>query len=70
VKEKSINAKQLKLQQTVLEQFRKGMITIREGAELLGLSYLEVNDLMRENRIPLVRDVARALRAASRKAKR
>jgi len=54
----------VKLQQTVLEQFRKGKITIRQGAELLGVTYMEMDDLLRENNIPLVDDVDLALERA------
>ena len=39
--------------ETVLEQFRKSKITLRQGAELLGIEYWEMNDLLRENHIPL-----------------
>ena len=53
----------VKLQETVLDQYRKGKITLRQGAELLGISYLEMNELLRENHIPLVRDVTAAFRA-------
>lgn len=52
----------VKLQQTVLEQFRRGKITLRQGAELLGMTYVEMNELLREHHIPLMRDVSRALR--------
>lgn len=54
----------VKLQQAVLEQFRKGKITIRQGAELLGVTYMEMDDLLRENHIPLVDDVDLAVERA------
>ncbi|MBI3697398.1 MAG: UPF0175 family protein [Acidobacteria bacterium] len=38
----------------VLEQYKRGKITIRQGAEMLGLSYWAMNDLLRKNHIPLV----------------
>ena len=60
----------VKLQQTVLEQYKKGKITIRQGAELLGITYLEMDELLRENRIPLVSDISLALRRRSRKSRR
>jgi len=60
----------VKLQQTVLEQFRKGQITIRQGAELLGVTYLEMNELLRENAVPLVADISLALRRAQRRHRR
>ena len=43
----------VKLQQTVLEQYRRRKSTLRQGAELLGITYWEMNDLLRENHIPL-----------------
>ncbi len=46
----------VKLEQTVLEQYRKRKITLRQGAELLGISYWEMNDLLRNNHIPLAED--------------
>ncbi len=59
----------VKLQQTVLEQYRRGKITIRQGAEMLGIPYLDMDDLLRENHIPLVSDLslARLRRSAARK---
>ena len=48
--------------QTVLEQYRRGKITVRQGAEMLGVTYLEMNDLLRENNVPLVSDVRAAFR--------
>ena len=60
----------VKLQQAVLEQYKKGKITIRQGAELLGITYLEMDELLRENRIPLVSDISLALRRRSRKSRR
>jgi metal-responsive CopG/Arc/MetJ family transcriptional regulator len=33
----------VKLQETVLERYRKSQITLRQGAELLGITYLEMN---------------------------
>jgi predicted HTH domain antitoxin len=58
----------VKMQQSVLEQYRRGKITLRQGAELLGVTYLEMNDLLRENHIPLMRDASKAL-AARKKAR-
>jgi len=52
----------VKLQETVLDQYRKGKITVRQGAELLGITYLRMNELLRENHIPLARDIAAAFR--------
>ena len=60
----------VKLQQTVLEQYKKGKVTIRQGAELLGITYLEMDELLRENRIPLVSDISLALRRRSSKRRR
>ena len=54
----------VKLQQTVLEQYRRAKITIREGADLLGITYLEMDELLGEHRIPLVSEMALALRSA------
>jgi len=53
-----------------LHQYRKGKITLRQGAELLGISYLEMNELLRENHIPLVRDPGAAVRRKPKKARR
>ncbi len=55
----------VKLEQTVLAQFRKGQITIRQGAELLGTTYLEMDELLRESNTPLVSDISLALRRAA-----
>jgi predicted HTH domain antitoxin len=57
----------VKLQEMVLDQYRKAKITLRQGAELLGITYLEMNELLRENHIPLARDVTAAFRAKSAK---
>jgi predicted HTH domain antitoxin len=57
----------VKLQQTVLEQFKKGKLTLRQGAELLGLTYWEMNELLRENHVPLMRDISMALRRNKRR---
>jgi len=46
----------VKLQETVLEQYKKSRVTLRQAAEMLGITYLEMNQLLRENHIPLVRD--------------
>ncbi|HYM09528.1 MAG TPA: UPF0175 family protein [Bryobacterales bacterium] len=51
----------VRLEQTVLEKYRRGKITIRQGAELLGVSYLEMDEMLRENHIPLVSDISLAL---------
>jgi len=60
----------IKLQETVLDQYRKGKLTLRQGAELLGITCLEMNELLRENRIPLMRDVSAAFRRKPKKAHR
>ena len=52
----------IKLQETVLDQYKKGKITLRQGAELLGITYLDMNELLQENHIPLARDVRAAFR--------
>ena len=54
----------VKLQQAVLERFRKGEVTIRQAAEILDLPYVRMDDLLRENGIPLVDDVDLALERA------
>ena len=51
----------VKLKETVLDQYKKGKITLRQGAELLGLTYLEMDELLRENHLPLGRDLSPAL---------
>lgn len=60
----------VKLQETVLDQYRKGRITLRQGAELLGITYLRMNELLREHHIPLARDIATAFRRKPKKARR
>jgi len=60
----------VKLQETVLEQYRKSQITLRQGAELLGITYLEMNDLLREYHLPLAADVATLLRPRGGRARR
>ncbi len=60
----------MKLQETVLEQYKKGKITIRQGAEMLGLTYWEMDDLLRESQVPLVTDLSIALRRPARKRRR
>ncbi|MEK7408727.1 MAG: hypothetical protein AAB225_26985 [Acidobacteriota bacterium] len=60
----------IKLQETVLDQYRKGKITLRQGAELLGVTYLEMNELLRENHLPLGRDLPAAFGRKPRKARR
>jgi predicted HTH domain antitoxin len=39
----------VKLRETVLKQYRESRITLRQGAELLGITYLEMNQLLREH---------------------
>jgi len=60
----------VKLQQPVLEQYRRSQITLRQGAEMLGITYLEMNQLLRENHVPLARDVRAALRRKPQKVRR
>ncbi|SRR5712692_1668571 len=57
----------VKLQQIVLERYRKGKLTIREGAELLGISYLEMDETLRENRVPLFDDISLLLERRSKR---
>jgi predicted HTH domain antitoxin len=54
----------------VLNRFRKSEITIRQAAELLHISYTEMDELLRQNQIPLVQDVATALGRKARPPKR
>ena len=60
----------VKLQQTVVEHYRRGKITIRQGAELLGIPYMEMDELLRENQVPLVSEIAAALRRRPGKRRR
>ncbi len=60
----------VKLKEAVLEQYKKGKITIRQGAELLGLTYVEMDDLLRESGVPLVSDLSLALRRPTKKRRR
>jgi predicted HTH domain antitoxin len=43
-------------QEAVLQRYKKRRITLRQGAELLGISYLEMDELLRESGIPLADD--------------
>ena len=58
------------MQQAVLEMYRKGKITIRQGAEMLGVTYWEMNELLREDQTPLVSDIALAFRRGARPSRR
>ena len=60
----------VKLQEHVLTQFRRGKMTIRQGAEILGITYLEMNEILQENNIPLVTDTSTAVRRRKRKPRR
>ncbi len=44
----------VKLEKTVLERYRERTITLRQAAEMLGISYPELNELLQRNQIPLV----------------
>jgi len=55
----------LKLQHAVIERIEKGQITIRQGADLLGVTYLEMDELLRDRDVPLVKDLSLAVRRAS-----
>jgi hypothetical protein len=54
----------VKRRDRVLEQFRAGRITIRQAAELLGVAYVEMDDILREHRIRLVDDIELGLERA------
>ena len=54
----------------VLDRYRKGELTIRQAAELLQISYTAMDELLRQNQIPLVQDVATALGRDARRPKR
>lgn len=56
----------VKMEQTVVEQFRRGKITVRQGAELLGISYFEMDEVLRENQVAMVSDLTLALRRRGR----
>ncbi len=60
----------VKLQETVLDQYKKRKMTLRQGAELLGITYWEMNDLLRENHIPLADDPSTLSRQPKRKGRR
>ncbi len=60
----------VKMQQTALEMYRRGKITIRQGAEMLGITYWEMNELLRENHLPLVSDISLAFRRGARSVSR
>jgi len=57
----------VKLEKAVLEQYREGRITVRQGAEMLAVPYIRMNELLAANHIPLVSDPAEAYRTARRR---
>jgi len=52
----------LKLEKSVLERYRERIITLRQAAEMLGITYLEMDEVLRRNQIPLVGEPAAAFR--------
>jgi hypothetical protein len=58
----------VKLEKTVLDQVRSRRITMRQGADMLGLEYVEMNDLLRDNHIPLAADPTLVFRRSRRNA--
>lgn len=40
-------------EEKILNSFKKGLVTVREAASLLGLSYWELNELLEKKNIPL-----------------
>ena len=61
--------RKVKMREQVLDQFRKGKLTVRQGAELLGISYMEMNELLRDNHVPLATDISTAVQRKRRKAR-
>ncbi len=52
----------LRKAEAVIERYRKGKITIRQGAELLGVTYMEMNALLKDKAVPLMSDISMALK--------
>ena len=52
----------LKLEKSVLERYRERTITLRQAAEMLGITYLGMDEVLRRNQIPLVGEPAAAFR--------
>lgn len=45
----------IKLKDNVIEEFKQGRLTIREAADLLGLNYWQINDILGKERVSLIR---------------
>jgi hypothetical protein len=56
----------VKLEKAVLEQYKEGRITLRQGAEMLEVPYLRMNEIVEANQLPLVSDPGEAYEGAAR----
>lgn len=59
-----------KNKEKVLEAYRNNKITLREAAELLGLTYWETQDLLVENDIPIINQTKKETQEKTRKIKK
>ena len=59
-----------KLQDAVLDRYRKRSMTLRQAAEMLGVTYLEMDEILRESGIPLMDDPNIARGGSARKRRR
>ncbi|NWG12891.1 MAG: UPF0175 family protein [Acidobacteria bacterium] len=60
----------VKLEKTVLERYRERSMTLRQAADLLGITYPEMDELLRRNQIPLVEEPRVAYRRPLRPPRR
>jgi predicted HTH domain antitoxin len=56
----------VRLEKTVLERYRERSVTLRQAAEMLGITYPEMDELLNRNRIPLVEEPRAAYRRSVR----
>lgn len=45
----------IKLKDNVIEEFKQGRLTIREAADLLGLNYWQINDILEKEKVSIIR---------------
>ena len=60
----------VKLEKTILERYRERSVTLRQAAEMLGITYPEIDDLLRRSQIPLVEEPRAAYRRRVRPSRR
>jgi metal-responsive CopG/Arc/MetJ family transcriptional regulator len=44
-----------KFKDNVIDEFKQGRLTIREAADLLGVNYWQINDILEEEKVSLIR---------------